>query len=205
MSTHHDHSTITADDRTAARVKAMEAILVEKGIIGTDAIDYMSSVYEHQVGPQLGAKIVARAWVDQEFKQRLLADATEACKEMGVSGMQGEEMIVHENTDSVHNMVVCTLCSCYPWPVLGLPPNWYKYPAYRARAARDPRGVMAEFGLELADDVEIRIWDSSAELRYWILPQRPAGTDGWSEEQLAELVTRDSLIGVADVATPQAS
>ncbi|MBP2366878.1 nitrile hydratase [Pseudonocardia parietis] len=183
----------------------MEAILVEKGIIGTDAIDYMSSVYEHQVGPQLGAKIVARAWVDQEFKQRLLADATEACKEMGVSGMQGEEMIVHENTDSVHNMVVCTLCSCYPWPVLGLPPNWYKYPAYRARAARDPRGVMAEFGLELADDVEIRIWDSSAELRYWILPQRPAGTDGWSEEQLAELVTRDSLIGVADVATPQAS
>lgn len=205
MSLHHDHSTITADDRIAARVKAMEAILVEKGIIGTDAIDYMSSVYEHEVGPQLGAKIVARAWVDPAFKERLLADATEACKEMGVSGMQGEEMIALENTDTVHNMVVCTLCSCYPWPVLGLPPNWYKYPAYRARAARDPRGVMAEFGLELPESVEIRVWDSSAELRYWVLPQRPAGTDGWTEEQLVGLVTRDSLIGVADAASPKAA
>lgn len=205
MSVHHDHSTITADDRIAARVKAMEAILVEKGIIGTDAIDYMSSVYENEVGPQLGAKIVARAWVDPEFRQRLLADATEACKEMGVSGMQGEEMIALEDTDTVHNMVVCTLCSCYPWPVLGLPPNWYKYPAYRARAARDPRGVMAEFGLDLPDSVEIRVWDSSAELRYWVLPQRPAGTEGWTEEKLAELVTRDALIGVAGVASPKAA
>ncbi|SFO47505.1 nitrile hydratase [Pseudonocardia ammonioxydans] len=205
MSLHHDHSTISADDRIAARVKAMEAILVEKGIIGTDAIDYMSSVYENEVGPQLGAKIVARAWVDPDFRQRLLVDATEACKEMGVSGMQGEEMIALEDTDTVHNMVVCTLCSCYPWPVLGLPPNWYKYPAYRARTARDPRGVMAEFGLELPESVEIRVWDSSAELRYWVLPQRPAGTEGWSEEQLAELVTRDSLIGVAGVASPKAA
>ena len=204
MSAHHDHSTITSEDRIAARVKAMEAILVEKGIIGTDAIDYMSSVYENEVGPQLGAKIVARAWVDPEFKTRLLADAVKACQEMGVGGMQGEEMIVLEDTDTVHHMVVCTLCSCYPWPVLGLPPNWYKYPAYRARAVRDPRGVMAEFGLELPESVEIQVWDSSAELRYWVLPQRPARTDGWSEEQLAELVTRDSLIGVGGVAEVQA-
>ncbi|MCP2238239.1 nitrile hydratase subunit alpha [Prauserella halophila] len=192
-----------SDEEIAARVKAMEAILVEKGLIGSDAIDYMSSVYEHEVGPQLGAKIAARAWTDPEFKQRLLVDATSACVEMGVGGMQGEEMRVLENTDSVRNMVVCTLCSCYPWPVLGLPPNWYKYPAYRARAVRDPRGVMAEFGLHVGDDIEIRIWDSSAELRYWVLPQRPGGTDGFTEEQLAALVTRDSLIGVADPLTPE--
>ncbi|TWH41893.1 nitrile hydratase [Rhodococcus rhodochrous J38] len=191
-----------SNEEIAARVKAMEAILVEKGLISTDAIDYMSSVYEKEVGPQLGAKIVARAWVDPEFKQRLLADATSACKEMGVGGMQGEEMIVLENTDTVHNIVVCTLCSCYPWPVLGLPPNWYKYPAYRARATRDPRGVMAEFGYVPGPDVEIRIWDSSAELRYWVLPQQPAGTENFTEEQLAELVTRDSLIGVSVPPTP---
>ncbi|ALE73576.1 MULTISPECIES: nitrile hydratase subunit alpha [unclassified Pseudonocardia] len=205
MSLHHDHSTITEDDRIAARVKAMEAILVEKGIIGSDAIDYMSSVYENEVGPQLGARIVARAWVDAEFRSRLLSDATEACKELGVSGMQGEEMVVLENTGTVHHLVVCTLCSCYPWPVLGLPPNWYKYPAYRARAVRDPRGVMAEFGLDLSESVEVQVWDSSAELRYWVLPRRPAGTDGWSEDRLAELVTRDSLIGVADVTGPAAA
>lgn len=192
------------DDATvAARVKAMEAILVEKGLIGSDAIDYMSSVYEHQVGPQIGAKVVARAWVDPEFKARLLADASAACKEMGFGGMQGEEMTALENTESVRHLVCCTLCSCYPWPVLGLPPNWYKYPAYRARAVRDPRGVMAEFGLEVGDDVEIRVWDSSAELRYWVLPQRPGGTEGFTEDQLARLVTRDSMIGVADPKTPQ--
>lgn len=202
MSVDHDHSVITDDDRIAARVKAMEAILVEKGIIGTDAIDYMSSVYETEVGPKLGAKIVARAWVDPDFRARLLADGTAGCKEMGVGGLQGEEMTVLENTDTVRHLVVCTLCSCYPWPVLGLPPNWYKYPAYRARAVRDPRGVMAEFGLEVPETVEVRVWDSSAELRYWVLPQRPAGTEGYTEEQLAALVTRDALIGVADVPAP---
>jgi nitrile hydratase subunit alpha len=205
MSVEHDHSVITNDDRIAARVKAMEAILVEKGLIGTDAIDYMSSVYEKEVGPQLGAKITARAWVDADFKARLLADATEACKELGVGGMQGEEMIVLENTRTVHNIVVCTLCSCYPWPVLGLPPNWYKYPAYRSRAVRDPRGVMAEFGLELPESVEVRVWDSSAELRYWVLPERPEGTDDFTEDQLAALVTRDSLIGVTKALSPTAA
>jgi len=192
------------DEELAARAKAMEAILVEKGLIGSDAIDYMSSVYEDEVGPQIGAKIVARAWTDPAFRARLLADATEACKELGFGGMQGEEMTVLENTDSVHHLVVCTLCSCYPWPVLGLPPNWYKYPAYRSRAVRDPRGVMKEFGLDLPESVEVQVWDSSAELRYWVLPQRPAGTDGWTEEQLAELVTRDSMIGVGDVRRPEA-
>lgn len=192
------------DEEIAARVNAMEAILVEKGLIGSDAIDYMSSVYENDVGPQLGAKVTARAWVDPEFKARLLADATAACQELGVGGMQGEEMIVLENTEKVHHLVVCTLCSCYPWPVLGLPPNWYKYPAYRARAVRDPRGVMAEFGFHPPEDMEIRVWDSSAELRYWVLPRRPKGTEGFSEEQLAALVTRDSLIGVADARGPEA-
>ncbi|MEU6697780.1 nitrile hydratase subunit alpha [Pseudonocardia sp. NPDC046786] len=202
--THDDTHPATTDERIAARVKAMEAILVEKGLIGTDAIDYMSSVYENQVGPQLGAQVTARAWTDPDFKIRLLADATGACREMGVGGLQGEEMLVKENTEDVHNIVVCTLCSCYPWPVLGLPPNWYKYPAYRARAVRDPRGVMAEFGFEPPDTVEIRVWDSSAELRYWVLPRRPAGTDDFTEEQLAALVTRDSLIGVTAALSPAA-
>jgi nitrile hydratase subunit alpha len=204
MSTDHDHSVITDNDRIAARVKALEAILVEKGLIGSDAIDYMSSVYENEVGPRLGARIVARAWVDADFKARLLADATSACREMGVGGMQGEEMIALENTEDVHNVVVCTLCSCYPWPVLGLPPNWYKYPAYRSRAVRDPRGVLAEFGLRLPESTEVRVWDSSAELRYWVLPRRPEGTEDLTEEQLAALVTRDSLIGVTAALTPDA-
>ena len=192
-----------SDEVIAARVKAMEAILVEKDLIASDAIDYMSSVFENEVGPHLGAKVTARAWVDPEFKQRLLADATAACNEIGVGGIQGEEMIVFENTEAVHNIVVCTLCSCYPWPTLGLPPNWYKYPAYRARTVRDPRGVMAEFGFDPGPDVEVKVWDSSAELRYWVLPRRPAGTEGWSEEELAALVTRDSLIGLTDVAVPE--
>lgn len=191
-----------SDEELAARAKAMESILVEKGIIGSDAIDYMSSVYENEVGPQIGAKVVARAWTDPEFKARLLADATAACAELGFGGMQGEEMIALEDTPTVHHMVVCTLCSCYPWPVLGLPPNWYKYPAYRSRAVRDPRGVMKEFGLELSDDVEVRVWDSSAELRYFVLPMRPEGTEDWTEEQLADLVTRDAMIGVGGVAQP---
>jgi nitrile hydratase len=192
-----------SDEELAARVKAMESILVEKGIIGSDAIDYMSSVYENEVGPQIGAKVVARAWTDPDFKSRLLADATKACEELGFGGMQGEEMIALEDTPTVHHMVVCTLCSCYPWPVLGLPPNWYKYPAYRSRAVRDPRGVMKEFGLELSEDVEVRVWDSSAELRYFVLPMRPEGTEDWTEDQLAELVTRDAMIGVGAVRNPE--
>ena len=191
-----------SDEEVAARVKAMESILVEKDLIARDAIDYMSSVFENQLGPQNGAKVTARAWVDVEFKERLLADATAACNELGVGGIQGEEMIVFENTETVHNIVVCTLCSCYPWPTLGLPPNWYKYPAYRSRTVRDPRGVMAEFGFDPGDDVEVKVWDSSAELRYWILPRRPAGTEKWSEEELAAIVTRDSLLGLTDVTVP---
>ncbi len=175
----------------------MESLLVEKGLLSSDAVDLVSAVYENAVGPKLGAKVVARAWTDPDFKARLLADGTAACRELGISGMQGEEMIVLENTDDVHNMIVCTLCSCYPWPVLGLPPNWYKDPAYRSRVVREPRRVAAEFGLELPMEVEIRVWDSSAELRYWVLPQRPAGTDGLSEDELAALVTRDSMVGVA--------
>lgn len=190
------------DEEIAARVKAMEAILVERGLISTDAIDYMSKVYEEEVGPHLGAKVTARAWIDPQFKQLLLADANEACSQLGIGGIQGEEMIVLENTDSVHNVVVCTLCSCYPWPVLGLPPNWYKYPAYRARTVRDPRGVMSEFGFDPGPNVEVKVWDSSAELRYWVLPRRPAGTERWSEEELASIVTRDALIGVTDVKVP---
>ncbi len=192
-----------SDEEVAARVKAMESILVEKDLIARDAIDYMSSVFENQLGPQNGAKVTARAWVDPEFKERLLADATAACNELGIGGIQGEEMIVYENTETVHNIVVCTLCSCYPWPTLGLPPNWYKYPAYRSRTVRDPRGVMAEFGFDPGDDVEVKVWDSSAELRYWILPRRPAGTEGWSEEELAAIVTRDSLLGLTDVTVPE--
>ena len=191
------------DEEIAARVKAMEAILVESDLIASDAIDYMSSVFENELGPQNGAKVTARAWVDPDFKERLLADATAACHELGIGGIQGEEMIVFENTETVHNIVVCTLCSCYPWPTLGLPPNWYKYPAYRSRTVRDPRGVMAEFGFDPGPDVEVKVWDSSAELRYWILPRRPAGTEGWSEEELAAIVTRDSLLGLTDVAVPE--
>jgi nitrile hydratase len=172
-------------------------MLIEKGVMTTEAVDRLAEIYENEVGPQLGAKAVARAWTDPEFKQRLLADATAACAEMGIGGLQGEEMIALENTDTVHNAIVCTLCSCYPWPVLGLPPNWYKMPAYRSRMVREPRKVLADdFGYVLPDSVEIRVWDSSSELRYWVLPKRPEGTEGLSETELAALVTRDSMIGV---------
>jgi len=190
----------------AARVKALESMLIEKGVMTTDAIDRLAEIYENEVGPQLGAKVVARAWTDPEFKQRLIADASAACAEMDIGGLQGEEMVVVENTDNVHNAIVCTLCSCYPWPVLGLPPNWYKAPAYRARIVREPRKVLAEdFGFPIPDSVEIRIWDSSSELRYWVLPQRPAGTEDLGAFELAALVTRDSMIGVGPVATPGAA
>jgi nitrile hydratase subunit alpha len=186
-----------SDEEVAARVKALEAILIEKGVMTAEAVDRLAEIYENEVGPQLGATVVAKAWTDPDFRERLLTDATAACSELGIGGLQGEDMKVVADTDTVHHVIVCTLCSCYPWPVLGLPPNWYKYPAYRSRIVREPRTVLREdFGYDLPESVEIRVWDSSAELRYWVLPQRPADTEGMSEEQLAALVTRDSMIGV---------
>jgi len=198
MSTH-----VRSQEEIAARVKALESILIEKGIMTTAAVDRLVEIYENEVGPQLGAKVVARAWTDPAFKQRLLADATKACADFGIGGLQGEDMVVVENTADVHNVIVCTLCSCYPWPVLGLPPNWYKEPAYRSRIVKEPRKVLREdFGYELSDSVEVRVWDSSSEMRYWVLPVRPAGTDALSEAELAGLVTRDSMIGVGPAASP---
>ncbi|MDQ3466471.1 MAG: nitrile hydratase subunit alpha [Actinomycetota bacterium] len=184
----------------AARMKALEALMIEKGIMTTEAVDRLAEIYENEVGPQLGAAVVAKAWTDPEFKARLLANATDACAELGIGGLQGEDMVAVENTDDVHNVIVCTLCSCYPWPVLGLPPNWYKQPAYRSRIVREPRTMLREeFGHDVPESVEVRVWDSSAELRYMVLPQRPPGTEDKSEAELAELVTRDSMIGVAPV------
>ncbi|HEX6655434.1 MAG TPA: nitrile hydratase subunit alpha [Candidatus Limnocylindria bacterium] len=198
MSTH-----VRSQEEIAARVKALESILIEKGIMTTAAVDRLVEIYENEVGPQLGAKVVARAWTDPVFKQRLLADATKACADFGIGGLQGEDMVVVENSADVHNVIVCTLCSCYPWPVLGLPPNWYKEPAYRSRIVKEPRKVLREdFGYELPDSVEVRVWDSSSEMRYWVLPTRPAGTDALSEAELAGLVTRDSMIGVGPAASP---
>jgi len=198
MSTH-----VRSQEEIAARVKALESILIEKGIMTTAAVDRLVEIYENEVGPQLGAKVVARAWTDPGFKQRLLADATKACADFGIGGLQGEDMVVVENTAGIHNVIVCTLCSCYPWPVLGLPPNWYKAPAYRSRIVKEPRKVLREdFGYELSDSVEVRVWDSSSEMRYWVLPVRPAGTDALSEAELAGLVTRDSMIGVGPAASP---
>ena len=192
-----------SEEEIAARVKALEAIMIEKGIMTAEAVDRFAEIYENEVGPQLGASVVAKAWSDEAFRARLVADATAACAELGIGGLQGEDMVVVEDTDTVHNVIVCTLCSCYPWPVLGLPPNWYKYPAYRSSMVRDPRRVLRDdFGYDVPDSVEIRVWDSSAELRYWVLPQRPEGTDGMSEAELVELVTRDSMIGVGPPARP---
>jgi nitrile hydratase len=179
-----------------ARVAAIEAVLVEKGVLDVDAVDQIVAHFEENLGPMNGAKVIAKAWIDPAYRTRLLTDGTAAITELGFGGPEGEHMVVLENTAHVHNLVVCTLCSCYPWPVLGLPPNWYKAPAYRSRAVREPRTVLAEMGTEIADDVEVRVWDSSAEARYLVLPMRPAGTDGFSEEQLAGVVTRDSMIGV---------
>ncbi len=184
------------------RVKALESVLTEKGLIEPDALEALIDTYEHKIGPRNGAKVVARAWSDPAYKERLLKDGSAAILELGFSGVQGEDMVVVENTASVHNVLVCTLCSCYPWPTLGLPPIWYKAAPYRSRVVIDPRGVLEEFGLNVSDDVEVRVWDSNAELRYMVLPERPDGTDGMSEEQLAELVTRDSMVGVAKVAAP---
>ena len=197
----HDHQNAPPSE-TAMRVKALETLLTEKGLVDPAAIDTLIELYETRVGPRNGAKVVARAWTDPDYKERLLKDGTAAIAELGFSGVQGEDMVVVENTDDVHNMVVCTLCSCYPWPTLGLPPIWYKSAPYRARSVSDPRGVLKEFGVDLSEDAEIRVWDSNAELRYLVLPQRPAGTEGMSEEQLAGLVTRDSMIGTAVVEAP---
>ena len=195
----HDHSHQVVPSDPTLRVKALESLLVEKGLVDPAALDALVDAYEHKLGPRNGARVIARAWVDPAYKKRLLADATAAIAELGYGGQQGENMLVVENTPKVHNLVVCTLCSCYPWPVLGLPPVWYKSAPYRSRAVIDPRGVLREFGLELPQDTEVRVWDSTAELRYLVLPERPAGTEQLSEEQLAALVTRDAMVGVAKV------
>src|SRR5580700_8523795 len=197
---HHDHQVVPSDP--ALRVKALESLLTEKGLVDPKALDALIDKYEREVGPRNGARVVARAWVDASYKQRLLQDATAAIGELGYGGAQGEHMVVVENTPQVHNLIVCTLCSCYPWSVLGLPPVWYKSAPYRSRAVIDPRGVLREFGLELADETEMRVWDSTAELRYLVLPERPAGSEKLDEQALAELVTRDAMIGVAKVGWP---
>src|SRR5216117_958214 len=197
----HDNHQAPPSDLTL-RVKALESLLVEKGFVDPAALDVLIDAYEHKIGPRNGARVVARAWVDAAYKERLLRDATAAIAELGYGGSQGEDMVVLENTPEIHNLVVCTLCSCYPWPVLGLPPVWYKSAPYRSRAVIDPRGVLREFGLELADDVEVRVWDSTAEVRYLVLPERPAGSERLNEEQLAAVITRDSMIGVAKVKLP---
>jgi nitrile hydratase len=194
---------VRSQEEIAARVKALESIMIEKGIMTPEAVDRLAEIYENEVGPQLGASVVAKAWLDPDFKARLLADGTKACAELGIGGLQGEDMVVVENTDTVHNVITCTLCSCYPWPVLGLPPNWYKGPQYRSRIVREPRTVLREdFGLDIGDTVEIRVWDSSSEMRYWVLPKRPDGTEGMDEKALAALVTRDSMIGTGVPAAP---
>ncbi|MEM8795686.1 MAG: nitrile hydratase subunit alpha [Pseudomonadota bacterium] len=191
----HDHPHNKPLSDVELRVKALESVLTEKDLIDPEAIDLIVETYETKIGPRNGAKVVAKAWTDPDFKARLLDDATEAIKELGFSGVQGEDMVVVENTEDIHNIVVCTLCSCYPWPTLGLPPVWYKAAPYRAKVVKDPRGVLDEFGVSLPESTEIRVWDSNAELRYLVLPKRPHGTDGMSEDDLANLVTRDSMIG----------
>ena len=196
----HDHEEGSPLTETALRVRALESLLVDKGLVDPKTLDALIDTYETKVGPRNGARVVARAWSDPAYKTRLLADATEAIADLGFIGRQGEDMVALENTPKVHNMVVCTLCSCYPWPVLGLPPVWYKSGPYRSRAVIDPRGVLRELGVAVADETEIRVWDSTAELRYLVLPMRPAGTEGMSEEQLAELVSRDSMIGTGVLA-----
>ena len=197
----HEHQAVPSD--VALRVKALESLLVEKGLVDPAALDALIDAYEHKVGPHNGARVIARAWVDPAYKTRLLADGTNAIAEFGYGGQQGEHMVVVENGPKVHNLVVCTLCSCYPWSVLGLPPVWYKSAAYRSRAVIDPRGVLREFGLDLAEDVEVRVWDSTAELRYLVLPERPAGSENLAEDELAALVTRDAMVGVAKVVAPR--
>ena len=186
----------------ALRTKALESLLIEKGVISTDAVDEIVRTYEQDIGPLNGARVVARAWTDPDYRRWLLADGTAAIADMGFKGSEGAQIIVLENTPSVHNMGVCTLCSCYPWPILGLPPTWYKSAAYRSRAVIEPRAVLEEFGLRLGDDVEVRVWDSTAEVRYMVLPERPTGTERLSETELVPLVSRDAMVGVAKAAAP---
>ncbi|MEP1575680.1 nitrile hydratase subunit alpha [Roseibium album] len=195
----HDHSELPEIE---LRVRALETLLTDKGYIDPPALDELIETYETRIGPKNGAMVVARTWTDADYHARLMADATAAIAELGFTGRQGEHMVAVENTASTHNMVVCTLCSCYPWTVLGLPPVWYKSAPYRSRAVRDPRGVLAEFNVSLPEDTEIKVWDSTAEVRYLVIPQRPEGTEGWSEEKLAELVTRDSMIGTGLAIAP---
>ncbi len=207
---HHDHHRDPDHGRThdaplsevELRVRALESLLVEKGLVDPAALDVLIDTYQTKVGPRNGAKVVARAWVDPVFKRRLLEDATATCAEFGFVGRQTDRLVVLENTPKVHNIVVCTLCSCYPWAVLGLPPVWYKSAPYRSRAVLDPRGVLREFGLDLPEDMELRVWDSTAEIRYMVLPERPRGTEGLSEDELAALVSRDAMIGVGTVTAP---
>jgi nitrile hydratase subunit alpha len=196
----HDHQDVPSD--LALRVKALESLLVEKGFVEPAALDALIDTMEHKVGPRNGARVVARAWVDPAYKKRLLEDAPAAIAELGYTSGQGDHMVVVENGPKVHNLIVCTLCSCYPWPVLGLPPVWYKSAPYRSRAVIDPRGILREFGTTLPEEVEVRVWDSTAELRYLVLPERPSGTEGMSEDQLAALVTRDAMVGVSKVTLP---
>ena len=206
----HDHTHDHPDDHSELgemdlRVRALETVLSEKGYIDPAALDVLIDTYRTRIGPRNGARVVARAWVDPAFRDWLMKDATAAIASLGYTGRQGEHMVAVANSDDRHHMVVCTLCSCYPWPVLGLPPTWYKSAPYRSRAVRDPRGVLAEFGVQLPATTTIRVWDSTAEVRYLVIPQRPAGTEGWSEERLADLVTRDSMIGTGLPRTPEAA
>lgn len=197
MSNHdHDHHP-EAPSEVEARALALESLLVEKGVLTSEEVDSIVSMYEHDIGPMLGARVVAHAWVDPEYRRRLLEDGPAAVKELGINYPESTRLVVVENEQDTHNVIVCTLCSCYPWPVLGLPPTWYKSPPYRSRMVREPRAVLAEFDLRLPETVAVNVWDSSSDVRYMVLPERPAGTDGWSEEQLAAIVTRDCMIGVA--------
>ncbi len=191
----HDHSHVPPDP--ALRVQALESLLIKKGLVDPESLNTIIDTYANEVGPKNGARVVAKAWCDPAYRDWLLKDASAAIGSLGYEGRQGEHIVAVENTDTVHNVVVCTLCSCYPWPVLGLPPAWYKSEAYRSRVVREPRAVLEEFGVSLAADVEVRVWDSTSEMRYLVIPQRPAGTEGWSEEDLAALVNRDSMIGTA--------
>ena len=201
---HHDHDHTEPPSEVELRVKALESLLVEKGLANSEAIDTLIDAYENKIGPSNGKRVVARAWADPDFKHWLLEDATAAIASMGYISSQTEQLRVIENTEDTHNLVVCTLCSCYPWPMLGLPPVWYKSAPYRSQAVADPRGVLAQFGTELPDDVEVRVWDSTSEMRYLVLPQRPDGVEDWSEEQLAALVTRNSMVGVEKAREPEA-
>lgn len=203
MTDRHDHSHVPSDP--TLRVKALESLLTAKGLVDPAALDAIIDTYAHRVGPRNGARVVARAWTDPDYRRRLLDDATAAVAELGYRGRQGEHLVAVENTDKIHNVVVCTLCSCYPWSVLGLPPAWYKSDAYRSRVVREPRAVLREFGLDLPEDIEIRVWDSTSEMRYLVVPQRPAGSESLSEDELAALVGRDAMIGTAVVSLERAS